>query len=625
MQNDKIHFIKKIILINIILPFIVFLYMNIFLNIYNPYLNFPLKERILIATIKNIFIIIFIILDIPAALFIGYFLKPVKDAFNNPSLFEKAKKRITSFPLIILTIYLAAYLSAPILVYTMPSNVQLNRFIIVFMVTFFIGIFAFSFVLFYSDFIMFKVKKLFGIKIIQEKDKELSLNIKYIICSLSMAILVLSISLCIGYFYYIKGKEADTGDFVLNIIINGFIIILIGIIQLFILNKNVENTIKNIKIAIESITEGNCDLKKRVDIASFDELGLLTSDVNKLLDFLNKLIDKIYNVTINIKESNKFLVNSIENNKNVFDSFIESINKIIEGISGYLDNLDKTKVITEKLNISNETIRETTTNQYNSINEAYSSIKDMTLNIYKVVDITKKSDDDFKKILLIIEEGKNSLNDAINKIKLIKSSSDEFLNFINNISEISERINVLAINASIEAVHAGKKGEGFKVVASEVRKLSERSGNIVKNIENMLKEMNNKIIEGTEKITNVSKIIENFFDKTKESIILLNEITESMIRQENETRLFEKSSQEVLNNNQILINLVKNGEEIVKEMNKIFDYFYSSSKIIYLLSQDQKEKNEKFIQINRNLFNSSELLKNSYEKLEDILKEFYKN
>jgi len=621
-MNKDIHFIKKIITVNVVVTLITFIYSQTLFNIYNPYMPYPLFERILLATVKNIFVIVFIVVDIPAAIFIGYYLKPLKDALSNHDLIEKARKRIATVPFVILLIYLAGYLSAPIVAYSMPSGVQLNKFSIVFMLSLFCGIFASSFALFYIDSIMLKVKKLYGMYTLKEEQKEISLNIKYIISVFSLSLLVFSVILYVSYYYYIKQNNADTGNFILNATINAFILAIVGIIQILILNKNVYDTINNIRKAIISIVEGNCDLSKRIDISSFDELGFLTSDVNKLLDFLNNMINKIDNISKNIQESNKFLLDAINNNNNVFNGFIESINDIIEGISGDFHNLRKMQGISEKLTQNTDTINKAIINQTHSVSEASSSIEEMTANIHKVADITINANNDFKKLLNIIEKGKNSLQDAIKSINVIQNSSKDFLGFINTISDISERIKLLAINASIEAARAGKSGEGFAVVALEVRKLSEASSNSVQNIEFKLNEMNEKIMEGTEKINTTAKIIENFFVNTEKSIKLFDEITETMREQEAGTKSIEESSEEVLNSNSVLSELAKNNEEIVNEMKTISDYFYTSTQSIYLLTQQQKEKNQELVKINDNLLNSSLLLKNSIEKLDSILKEF---
>jgi methyl-accepting chemotaxis protein dmcA len=71
--------------------------------------------------------------------------------------------------------------------------------------------------------------------------------------------------------------------------------------------------------------------------------------------------------------------------------------------------------------------------------------------------------------------GKNSINEANSVIAQIATQSDTLVKASNVIQSIAGQTNLLAMNASIEAAHAGDSGKGFSVVASEIRKLAEQS------------------------------------------------------------------------------------------------------------------------------------------------------
>jgi methyl-accepting chemotaxis protein len=69
--------------------------------------------------------------------------------------------------------------------------------------------------------------------------------------------------------------------------------------------------------------------------------------------------------------------------------------------------------------------------------------------------------------------------DSINKIS---QSTETMIDLIKIINDIAEQTNILSINASIEAAHAGEAGSGFAVVANEVKKLAENTANNSKGI-----------------------------------------------------------------------------------------------------------------------------------------------
>ncbi len=126
--------------------------------------------------------------------------------------------------------------------------------------------------------------------------------------------------------------------------------------------------------------------------------------------------------------------------------------------------------------------------------------------------------------------GGQSVNEAINAMRLIEKSSEQIDEIIRVISEIASQTNLLALNAAIEAARAGEHGLGFAVVADEVRKLAERSSEAAKEITQLIKESSRRVAEGahvSEKVGEALSSIVAAVDKTAGGIAEIAEQTES--------------------------------------------------------------------------------------------------
>lgn len=95
------------------------------------------------------------------------------------------------------------------------------------------------------------------------------------------------------------------------------------------------------------------------------------------------------------------------------------------------------------------------------------------------------------------DNGRNALSSVIEAIELIQKSSAGIAEIVTVIGEIAGQTNLLAFNAEIEAARAGEHGLGFSVVASEVRKLAERSSTAARDIGRLIDESLSRITEGT--------------------------------------------------------------------------------------------------------------------------------
>ncbi len=157
----------------------------------------------------------------------------------------------------------------------------------------------------------------------------------------------------------------------------------------------------------------------------------------------------------------------------------------------------------EEIANKSSNVLEEATNTAKSVDESVrligTLVKDIRFNMERISELEESS----KSLRDVANEGRVSVNSAVEKIDGLKSSvsissesarelnqkADEIYKVVAYIRQIADQTNMLALNASIEAARAGENGKGFSVVASEIRTLAEQSHESLKTISNTLGEI----------------------------------------------------------------------------------------------------------------------------------------
>lgn len=144
---------------------------------------------------------------------------------------------------------------------------------------------------------------------------------------------------------------------------------------------------------------------------------------------------------------------------------------------------------------------EATQKQAHEIQMAGEAVQLITKSIKEVDSSAARSAEVARRTLAVTEQGaqavrntisgmdgiREQIQDTSKRIKRLGESSQEIGEIVDLISDITEQTNVLALNAAIQAASAGEAGRGFSVVAEEVQRLAERSGEATKQIGALVK------------------------------------------------------------------------------------------------------------------------------------------
>lgn len=313
-------------------------------------------------------------------------------------------------------------------------------------------------------------------------------------------------------------------------IVFGFLIVLIGVLSISIVLTTylISSTAKPLKETTQ-IAQALADGELSISVPDKflnrkDEIGKLTASFASLIkayqykgEIINKIAEGHGDFTINVQLASE----NDEFGKNI-EKMLTSLNLVMGQIK---QTADQVAAGAGQLSMASQSLSQGSALQAGSIEEIVSSIglieEQTKKNTENAIDANKLS----KISMENAEHGNQQMNTLVNAMDKINTSSDEIKKIIKTIDDIAFQINLLSLNANVEAARAGKYGKGFSVVADEVRNLAERSANAVGETTKMVEESIKNIEEGNKLVDVTAKQLRAITDGAQKVAQLVEEIT----------------------------------------------------------------------------------------------------
>ncbi len=302
-----------------------------------------------------------------------------------------------------------------------------------------------------------------------------------------------------------------------------FIIILSAILvfsMVFLTRRLISNPLHEGISLSEAISAGN--LTENFDDSRNDEIGLL-------MKAMKTMVGKLKNVMGGIRGS----ANEIAAASEEFSSSTQSFSRNAQDQAASAEEISAT---IEQLSAGMDNVNHEIKGQFDNINTVSERIEELDVLIDTMVNNAGETLTSTSDIVKQANIGKDSMDGMNSSMSNITKSYDAMKGTVQIISDISDKINLLSLNAAIEAARAGESGRGFAVVADEISNLAVGTAESIKTIERLFGQNKKEIDSGTEEVKKSIEVIAGIIESINKINLMMNELNDGTEKQKEISR-----------------------------------------------------------------------------------------
>lgn len=241
--------------------------------------------------------------------------------------------------------------------------------------------------------------------------------------------------------------------------------------------NSIAKSVSRVSVALESISNGDLDTTI-VPTKRKDEIGQLQNSACKLQQTFKSMIGETsnilggmanYDLTLNAMHAYPGDFNQLTESVNRIQSILHQLIRLIQ------ESASSVGTGSGELADAAESLAQGTVTQASSINQLVIDVEDMTECILRNSDSEEKVQIRLQQLEELILQGNEEMKNLSDVVNQVENMSSDIQNIIGTIESIAFQLNILALNASVEAARVGEAGRGFAVVADEVGNLATKT------------------------------------------------------------------------------------------------------------------------------------------------------
>lgn len=272
-------------------------------------------------------------------------------------------------------------------------------------------------------------------------------------------------------------------------------------------------------VAVENIQN-----KKRID--DF----ITTTSMQK--DKLNEVLEAASKLSAETMEISAALDSSVLKVAESVDLSIKEAKKIGNFIEKQNDAVKNTSTALGYLVESVRTVNEEVSNETAVMSETVKETQSMIDGVNQVTDVISSAAEFSSSLGVLTKESTDDVAHLVEAMESIKNSSGEILGVVEIVTDFAQRTNMLAMNASIEAAHAGVSGKGFAVIAHEIKTLAGASSSQADKIKDIVTVIDSNIGRSFDLSLRVKEVLGKVSQEAVDSSRKINESVQNMQAQQ---------------------------------------------------------------------------------------------
>ena len=377
----------------------------------------------------------------------------------------------------------------------------------------------------------------------------------------SLATIIINAMLLMGWHVFCSGYSAIRHDWTVQyfarkglyaLFMSGFITLPLIIMVLYQLRKRFTITIQQ----IDDLRQKG-DLATRLNIGTFDDFGKIMTSMNKLMDFLQVSLNTLKNESGSVGAAADELLLITDNSSTSMDMIVNSFEEMHKQNAEKDALLESAKNNIYKLNEDASKVSQTMQEQAIAEEQNADAISQMAENTNQINELIKQAKQLSKNLSDSSEAGSAEVQKTELVINSVSEKSKQMSEVIQVIQQVASQTNLLAMNAAIEAAHAGEAGQGFSVVADEIRKLAESTQSQAKSIKDLIIEITKAIQNGSSSMQDTKAM----FYKIQEEIVTQTNVVENIAQT---MEIQSTGAEEILSTTNKISQNIQSVNEIIK-------------------------------------------------------------